>query len=427
MSFKENSIEWNNALLGDICTIKGGKRLPKGKQLSSNKTKHPYIKVKDMGENKYICLNSGFEYLDDETFESISRYIVNENDLIISIVGTIGLIGLIDKSLESANLTENCVKLIDIKNVTNDFLYYYLKSPIGGYEIKKGVVGSTQPKLPIYNIQKIAISYPSISEQKAIAKVLSDLDEKIEINNKINKKLEEMAQAIFKQWFVDFEFPNEDGKPYKSSGGEMIESELGMIPKGWEVDSLSNLVKEVITGKTPSTKKSENYGDKYPFVTIPDMHNKVFVTKTERYLSEDGHKLQEKKLIPKNSIMVSCIATVGLVSISSEAVHTNQQINSIIPNSIEEVFYFYEYLKLMEDRLKRIGSAGSATLNVNKGEFEKIKYIYPNSRIINKYNNTVKNIYEKIKLNEIENNRLAQLRDTLLPKLMSGEIRVQID
>ena len=427
MSFKENSIEWNNALLGDICTIKGGKRLPKGKQLSSNKTKHPYIKVKDMGENKYICLNSGFEYLDDETFESISRYIVNENDLIISIVGTIGLIGLIDKSLESANLTENCVKLIDIKNVTNDFLYYYLKSPIGGYEIKKGVVGSTQPKLPIYNIQKIAISYPSISEQKAIAKVLSDLDEKIEINNKINKKLEEMAQAIFKQWFVDFEFTNEDGKPYKSSGGEMIESELGMIPKGWEVDSLSNLVKEVITGKTPSTKKSENYGDKYPFVTIPDMHNKVFVTKTERYLSEDGHKLQEKKLIPKNSIMVSCIATVGLVSISSEAVHTNQQINSIIPNSIEEVFYFYEYLKLMEDRLKRIGSAGSATLNVNKGEFEKIKYIYPNSRIINKYNNTVKNIYEKIKLNEIENNRLAQLRDTLLPKLMSGEIRVQID
>ena len=427
MSFKENSIEWNNALLGDICTIKGGKRLPKGKQLSSNKTKHPYIKVKDMGENKYICLNSGFEYLDDETFESISRYIVNENDLIISIVGTIGLIGLIDKSLESANLTENCVKLIDIKNVTNDFLYYYLKSPIGGYEIKKGVVGSTQPKLPIYNIQKIAISYPSISEQKAIAKVLSDLDEKIEINNKINKKLEEMAQAIFKQWFVDFEFPNEYGKPYKSSGGEMIESELGMIPKGWEVDSLSNLVKEVITGKTPSTKKSENYGDKYPFVTIPDMHNKVFVTKTERYLSEDGHKLQEKKLIPKNSIMVSCIATVGLVSISSEAVHTNQQINSIIPNSIEEVFYFYEYLKLMEDRLKRIGSAGSATLNVNKGEFEKIKYIYPNSRIINKYNNTVKNIYEKIKLNEIENNRLAQLRDTLLPKLMSGEIRVQID
>ncbi len=163
-----------------------------------------------MGENKYICLNSGFEYLDDETFESISRYIVNENDLIISIVGTIGLIGLIDKSLESANLTENCVKLIDIKNVTNDFLYYYLKSPIGGYEIKKGVVGSTQPKLPIYNIQKIAISYPSISEQKAIAKVLSDLDEKIETNNKINKKLEEMAQAIFKQWFVDFEFPNEE-------------------------------------------------------------------------------------------------------------------------------------------------------------------------------------------------------------------------
>ena len=307
----------------------------------------------------------------------------------------------------------------------NNFMFYMMNYKKN--EIENIAGGSTFKEVSGKTVKEFKIPIPPLDEQKAIAKVLSDLDEKIETNNKINKKLEEMAQAIFKQWFVDFEFPNEDGKPYKSSGGEMVESELGMIPKGWEVDSLSNLVKEVITGKTPSTKKSENYGDKYPFVTIPDMHNKVFVTKTERYLSEDGHKLQEKKLIPKNSIMVSCIATVGLVSISSEAVHTNQQINSIIPNSIEEVFYFYEYLKLMEDRLKRIGSAGSATLNVNKGEFEKIKYIYPNSRIINKYNNTVKNIYEKIKLNEIENNRLAQLRDTLLPKLMSGEIRVQID
>ena len=310
----------------------------------------------------------------------------------------------------------------------NDFIYYLSISPEFRNVAIKAMNGSSgRQRVQKDVLENSEFLLPPLDEQKAIAKILSDLDEKIETNNKINKKLEEMAQAIFKQWFVDFEFPNENGEPYKSSGGEMVESELGMIPKYWGVDLLSNLVKEVITGKTPSTKKSENYGDKYPFVTIPDMHNKVFVTKTERYLSEDGHKLQEKKLIPKNSIMVSCIATVGLVSISSEAVHTNQQINSIIPNSIEEVFYFYEYLKLMEDRLKGIGSSGSATLNVNKGEFEKIKYIYPDSRIINKYNNTVKNIYEKIKLNEIENNRLAQLRDTLLPKLMSGEIRVPID
>lgn len=394
MSFKK----WEEIKLGELFIANYGKSLPKKSRI----------------DGEYNVYGSG------GITGTHKDKLVNGPGIIIGRKGTVGALYYEEGDyypIDTVYYVEQSVKY-NLK-----FLYYKLKT----MNLDKMNTHSAVPGLNREHLYSQTILVPEIDEQIKITKILSDLDKKIETNNKINKKLEEMAQAIFKQWFVDFEFPNEYGKPYKSSGGEMIESELGMIPKGWEVDSLSNLVKEVITGKTPSTKKSENYGDKYPFVTIPDMHNKVFVTKTERYLSEDGHKLQEKKLIPKNSIMVSCIATVGLVSISSEAVHTNQQINSIIPNSIEEVFYFYEYLKLMEDRLKRIGSAGSATLNVNKGEFEKIKYIYPNSRIINKYNNTVKNIYEKIKLNEIENNRLAQLRDTLLPKLMSGEIRVQID
>lgn len=306
------------------------------------------------------------------------------------------------------------------KLLTSDRMLNYLQ------HIAEGRSG-TFPQITFSELKNIEVLLPPIQEQILIAKMLDDLDEKIEVNNKINDNLEKISQAIFKQWFIDFEFPNENGEPYKSSGGEMIESELGEIPKGWKVDTLNNLVREVITGKTPSTKKSENYGDKYPFVTIPDMHNKVFITKTERYLSEEGHKLQRKKLIPKNSIMVSCIATVGLVSISSESVHTNQQINSIIPNSTDELYYFYESLKLMEDKLRGIGSSGSATLNVNKGEFEKIKYIYPNMDTISKYHSIVKNIYEKIKLNEIEKNNIIQIRDTLLPKLMSGEIRVPLE
>lgn len=186
MSFNNFNSNWATVSLGEICSIKGGKRLPKGKQLTTTKTIHPYIKVKDMGEQKYVSLNSNFEYLDEEVFENISRYIVSRDDIIISIVGTVGLIGIIDKSLDRANLTENCVKLVDIKNVDTNFLYYYLKSHRGEYEIKKGIIGSTQPKLPIYNIQKIMVSYPQIVEQRAIAKVLSGLDKKIEVNNQIN-------------------------------------------------------------------------------------------------------------------------------------------------------------------------------------------------------------------------------------------------
>ncbi|MBX9184563.1 restriction endonuclease subunit S [Clostridium sp. K04] len=379
------------------------------------------------GETRSKFIYNTEKKITQEGVDNSSTKLAKKKDIVIASAGQGFTRGQTSMCLIDTYINQSLICIRAKKDVIDPYYLFYnissryaeLRQISDGHSIR----GSLTTKI----ISDLNISLPIIKEQIKIGETLFAIDEKIETNNEINKKLEEMAQAIFKQWFVDFEFPNEDGKPYKSSGGEMVESELGMIPKYWGVDLLSNLVKEVITGKTPSTKKSENYGDKYPFVTIPDMHNKVFVTKTERYLSEDGHKLQEKKLIPKNSIMVSCIATVGLVSISSEAVHTNQQINSIIPNSIEEVFYFYEYLKLMEDRLKGIGSSGSATLNVNKGEFEKIKYIYPDSRIINKYNNTVKNIYEKIKLNEIENNRLAQLRDTLLPKLMSGEIRVPID
>ncbi|CAM2076744.1 MAG: Type I restriction modification DNA specificity domain-containing protein [uncultured Clostridium sp.] len=413
-----NSNTWVKCKINDICRIRRGAS-PRPIQDYISEQGIPWVKISDATSSSSRFIDATNEYIKEDGKEK-SRFI-EKGTLILSNSATPGIHKIMGID---ACVHDGWLIIDEFKNVTQEFLYYSFI-----YERDRLLNlsnGSVFRNLKTDIVKNYEINLPGVNEQKAIVKVLSNLDEKIETNNKINKKLEEIAQAIFKQWFVDFEFPNEEGKPYKSSGGEMIESELGMIPKGWGVDSLSNLVKEVITGKTPSTKKSENYGDKYPFVTIPDMHNKVFVTKTERYLSEDGHKLQEKKLIPKNSIMVSCIATVGLVSISSEAVHTNQQINSIIPNSIEEVFYFYEYLKLMEDRLKGIGSAGSATLNVNKGEFEKIKYIYPDSRIINKYNNTVKNIYEKIKLNEIENNRLVQLRDILLPKLMSGEIRVPL-
>lgn len=427
MNFKDTEIgripfEWDVRMIQDVAEVVSG-ATPKTKVAEYWDGNIAWITPKDLSNHTERYIYRGDRMITDEGLKNSSAKLLPKGSVLFSSRAPIGYTAIAAQELCTNQGFKSMICNQQI--LDNNFMFYMMNYKKN--EIENIAGGSTFKEVSGKTVKEFKIPIPPLDEQKAIAKVLSDLDEKIETNNKINKKLEEMAQAIFKQWFVDFEFTNEDGKPYKSSGGEMVESELGMIPKYWGVDLLSNLVKEVITGKTPSTKKSENYGDKYPFVTIPDMHNKVFVTKTERYLSEDGHKLQEKKLIPKNSIMVSCIATVGLVSISSEAVHTNQQINSIIPNSIEEVFYFYEYLKLMEDRLKGIGSSGSATLNVNKGEFEKIKYIYPDSRIINKYNNTVKNIYEKIKLNEIENNRLAQLRDTLLPKLMSGEIRVPID
>ena len=144
--------EWKTYRLGEIATIKGGKRLPKGVNLIKIRNSHPYIRIRDIGKTKNIELDSTYEYVDDDTQKTIARYIVQEGDILISIVGTIGLVGIVGKSLDSANLTENCVKLTNLRGVEKDFLFYFLKSEYGQNEINKGIVGAVQAKLQIKNI-----------------------------------------------------------------------------------------------------------------------------------------------------------------------------------------------------------------------------------------------------------------------------------
>ena len=176
-------------------------------------------------------------------------------------------------------------------------------------------------------------------------------------------------------------------------------------------------ISKVITGKTPSTSNKDFWNGSIPFITIPDMHNQVFTIKTERNIT----KLGAKSIIPKNSISVSCIATVGLVSISYEESQTNQQINSIVLNNSKDLYFIYEYLSEQENYLKSI-AGGSTTYNVNKNTFENIEVPYMEEERMIEYNNYVSNLFEKIKLNQLENIKLEQIRDTLLPKLMNGEI-----
>lgn len=153
---------WSVVKLGDYVDIKGGKRLPEGKSLCGAKTEHPYIRIRDITLSKFIFLNESFEYIDNETFDIINRFTVNTNDILISIVGTIGAIACVGRSLKGANLTENCVKLVNIDYFTNDYIYHFLNSDAGKGAIQAGVVGATQPKLPIYNIKRIKILKPQI-------------------------------------------------------------------------------------------------------------------------------------------------------------------------------------------------------------------------------------------------------------------------
>lgn len=177
-------------LLKDIASVKGGKRLPKTDQLVSYKTNHPYIRIRDMYQSYPLQLNDNFEYITDDTYEKIKRYTVEQGDVILAVVGnTIGLVSLIGESLDGANLTENCNKIVDLQQYDNKFLYYYLTSKQGQEEIKKGIIGSSQPKLPIYNIEKFEIPEISLDSQKKIVSVLETIDKKININEKINNNL----------------------------------------------------------------------------------------------------------------------------------------------------------------------------------------------------------------------------------------------
>src|SRR3989344_9624557 len=252
--FKQTEIgmipeDWEVKPILSFATIKSGKRLPKGRDIVEDNTGFPYIRIRDLQD---MSVNvPEVKFLEPDVQSIIKKYIITEKDIYISIVGTIGLVGTVPKVLNNANLTENCARLTELK-IDRNYLKYFLNSKFGQNQIKSLTVGTTQGKLALSRIAKILVAIPEDYDQRSIAKILSSLDSKLELNQQMNKTLEAIGQAIFKRWFVDFEFPDEQDKPYKSSGGEMVDSEIGEIPKGWKVSKIGKEF-ETILGGTPST------------------------------------------------------------------------------------------------------------------------------------------------------------------------------
>lgn len=311
----------------------------------------------------------------------------------------------------------------DFHGNNEKFVYYFFKnfaSQLSGLD-----VGSANPTLNRNHVHPIQVFWPPISEQVSIAHILGTIDEKIELNKQINSTLEKIAQSLFKRWFIDFEFPDENGNPYRSSGGRMIDSESGKIPEGWKVKEL-NAFGRIVCGKTPSKKESQYYENgEIPFIKIPDMGDQIFPIKTEDKLSKNGAESISNKELPPFSVCVSCIATVGMTCITWERSYTNQQINSIIANEGINPYYIYFEMKEHKEKLQIWASGGSATLNLNTSEFSKIKIVSPSRKIIYRFHDTVDPFFKKILSNSLEIGSLSNLRDSLLPKLMSGKKRIE--
>ena len=285
---------------------------------------------------------------------------------------------------------------------------------LNNMNISPYVTGCAQPKLNQENLRNMEIELPSHID--SIASILSSLDRKIELNNKINADLEEMAQAIFKNWFVDFE-------PFKD--GKFVDSELGMIPEGWKVGRADDFY-QINIGKTPPRKEhkwfSTNPADKI-WVSIANMGNSgIFISDSSEYLTKEAVDSHNIIMVPRNTILLSFKLTVGRVAIADKELTTNEAIARFILSDDKYMEYLYLYLKKYD--YNSLGSTSSIATAVNSKTIKGMQMLQPSDNVIDAFHIQVNPIFEKIRSLTKENSRLSLLRDTLLPRLMSGELEV---
>ena len=354
----------------DIASIKSGKRLPKGHILTNEITNLPYIKARDIRGGK--VREDQLQYLLEETHKKIKRYIVETNDVCITIVANIGDVGIVPTSLSKANLTENAVRLTNIKEfVSPKYLCQLLSAKFFKEYMELLSAGAAQSKLGIYKIEKIKVQLPPLPIQERIASILSAYDDLIEVNNQRIKLLEQTARELYKEWFVRMRFPN-----YKKA--KVVKG----LPQDWEIKELQDFGK-IFTGKTPPTKVREYYGGEIPFIKTPDLHKSLYVFDTQENLTEKGNNTQKRSTLPKDSICVSCIGTGGIVSITTaEKSQTNQQINSLVLKDIKHLEFLFHKIADLKETIELFGGTGATMTNLSKGKFEKLKVLFPKKELV---------------------------------------------
>lgn len=292
------------------------------------------------------------------------------------------------------------------EGVNPQFLYYILSNDAFFEYATATSKGTKMPRGDKNAIMQYEVPNYELKIQNKIVEILNPIDKKIEINNKINDNLLQQAQALYKSWFVDYD-------PFD-----------GIRPADWLSGTIDDLAKKVVCGKTPSTKVKEYYGSDVPFITIPDMHGNIYAVTTERYLSTYGANSQVKKMLPPNSICVSCIGTAGLVTLVASKSQTNQQINSIIPKDEYSPFYIYLLMQTLSEVINKLGQSGSTIVNLNKAQFGKIQVMLPSVADMKAFDEIVSPLFALMLKNQRENLHLSSVSEMLLPKLMSGELDV---
>ena len=404
-------MEWKEVIATDYCykvadgTHDSPKRQNRGRFLITSKhIKGPSI---DFDNAYYIS--------EDDYQKIIKRSKIDKWDVIVSMIGE--YCGFC--YLEDSDFTDYAVKNVGIlkvgERIKSLWLYYYLNSPDGRNQLKNTRAGSSQPYISLGSLRNLLIPEPPRDVMERTVSILSSLDRKIELNNKINADLEEMAQAIFKNWFVDFE-------PFKN--GKFVDSELGMIPEGWKVGTIGDIV-EFQNGFTFSSKDFSENGE-YKIITIKSVQDGCLVTEGSSKVTEYPTKMPAYCKLQSGDILLSLTGNVGRCCLVTETnLLLNQRVAKIKAKECYDNSFSYALFRLKETKELLISiSRGTAQANLSPVEASKLPMVIPSEDARKSFSMISDSIMNKIISIHIENSRLSLLRDTLLPRLMSGELEV---
>ena len=408
--------------LGEICTIVPGYAF---KATDFGKGLNYVIKIKDIMP-PYI------DILHSEKVETVidKKYEIKYGDFVMAMTGaTIGKIGKLQIDSESkVYINQRVCKFIPEAFCDKEYLYYKLNTQ----EFQRFIYNNVDSKLAQPNIghptiYKYELELPLLSEQRRIGQFLKAIDAKIALNRSINHNLEAMAKQLYDYWFLQFDFPDENGKPYKSSGGKMVWNEKlkREIPEGWHCFRLNEIEPNIVTGKTPSTTDETNFGGAIPFITIDDIRKSRFVFQTTRTLSEKGAYSQLRKYIPIGSLCCSCIGTVGILGFVGKRGQTNQQINTIVfENEYNKEYVFFSLGVYFSYANAKVGNI---LPNMSKEDFCQIPLLYPTKTLVLEYHKKVEHLFSQIECLIANIEDLTTLRDLLLPLLMNGQVSLNYD
>jgi type I restriction enzyme S subunit len=411
-------VEWNIVHLIDALDLltDGSHFSPKEKKKGS----YYMASVKDMTEHK-INLNS-CKRIEKDAFERLTKANCKpkRGDVLFSKDGTMGICFVFNQS-EPIVVLSSIAILRPSKEFNSYFLKYYLSNNrILNLIISGHSSGSALPRLTLTNLKDIPVVKPSIKEQHAVAKILSDLDSKIELNTQMNKTLESIAQTVFKRWFIDFEFLNENGEPYKSSGGEMVDTELGEIPKGWMVkpiDAIANFLNGLPLQKYPAI----DWNDYLPVVKIKELNDGI-TDSTDKANSN----VPKDYIVNDGDILFSWSGSLNVVIWCNGKGALNQHLFKVTSDIYPKWIYYHWLVHYLPNYVEIAKEKATTMGHIQRHHLQESLVKVPDERTLDEMSQIFSPILENTIINKIENRHLINVRNSLLPKLMSGKIRVPL-